>query len=103
MIPNAVLHAVSFLRKMAMLPGSNHGKHLLANFIFVLHILLKAKQRNPKTKNKTRLDGRLRSNKRKINSLGGIGMFSLSLIKLFVPHLMISEFINTIVSGSSLS
>jgi hypothetical protein len=43
------------------------------------------------------------SNKRKINSLGGIGMFSLSLIKLFVPHLMISELINTIVSGSSLS
>lgn len=35
--------------------------------------------------------------------LGSVGMFSLSLIKIAVPDLHISELINSIISGSSLS
>jgi hypothetical protein len=35
--------------------------------------------------------------------LGSVGLFSLSLIKVVVPELLISEFVNSIIGGSGLS
>ncbi|HET9056681.1 MAG TPA: hypothetical protein VFN30_07530 [Chitinophagaceae bacterium] len=38
-----------------------------------------------------------------LSVIGSVGLFSLSLIKIVVPEASISEFINSLVSGSSLS